>query len=277
MTAVPGQRGTAGVEEVPEPAEEDGACLVRGLLIGVCGTDREIAEGEYGEPPPGESKLIIGHEGLGEVLEAPAGSGFEPGISLSGSCVGPIRFRARRALPASGTCAGTTSSPSAGSSVGTDTGAEHWRVEPDFALAHPAGAGRVRRPARAGVGAGQGVGSGRPDSRSARSSCVAGRWSPARARSGCWHACWACSAAMRCTSSIWRPSGPKRDLVEALGAHYHAGDAADLDVDVEVVIECTGLGAVGRSAAQQVGQRRDHVPDGDHEPRPAARRRRDRR
>ena len=46
--------------------------------------------------------------------------------------------------------------------------------------------------------------------------------------------------------------GPKRDLVEALGAHYHAGDAADLDADVEVVIECTGLGAVGRSAAQRV-------------------------
>ena len=46
--------------------------------------------------------------------------------------------------------------------------------------------------------------------------------------------------------------GPKRDLVEALGAHYHAGAAADIDADVEVVIECTGLGAVGRSAAQRV-------------------------
>ena len=46
--------------------------------------------------------------------------------------------------------------------------------------------------------------------------------------------------------------GPKRDLVEALGAHYHAGDAADIDADVDVVIECTGLGAVGRSAAQRV-------------------------
>ena len=46
--------------------------------------------------------------------------------------------------------------------------------------------------------------------------------------------------------------GPKRDLVEALGAHYHAGDAADVDADVDVVIECTGLGGVGRSAAQRV-------------------------
>ena len=58
--------------------------------------------------------------------------------------------------------------------------------------------------------------------------------------------------------------GLKRDLVEGLGAHYHAGDAADLDADVEVVIECTGLGAVGRAAAPEGRQRRDHVPDGDH-------------
>ena len=40
--------------------------------------------------------------------------------------------------------------------------------------------------------------------------------------------------------------GPKLDLVEALGAHYHPGEAADLDAEVDVVIECTGLGAVGR-------------------------------
>ena len=43
--------------------------------------------------------------------------------------------------------------------------------------------------------------------------------------------------------------GPKRDLVEALGAHYHYGKAGDIDVEFDVVIECTGIGAVGRSAA----------------------------
>jgi len=34
--------------------------------------------------------------------------------------------------------------------------------------------------------------------------------------------------------------GLKRDLVEGLGAHYHAGDAAQVDVDADVFIECTG-------------------------------------
>ena len=47
-------------------------------------------------------------------------------------------------------------------------------------------------------------------------------------------------------------AGAKRDLVEDLGARYHAGDAAEIDVEVDVVIECTGLGAVGRSAASRL-------------------------
>ena len=31
-------------------------------------------------------------------------------------------------------------------------------------------------------------------------------------------------------------AGAKRDLVEALGARYHSGDASDIDVDVDVVV-----------------------------------------
>ena len=68
MTVVPGQKGTAGVEEVPDPDAQDAALLVRGMALGLCGTDHEIAEGAYGTPPSGEERLIIGHESLGEVL-----------------------------------------------------------------------------------------------------------------------------------------------------------------------------------------------------------------
>jgi threonine dehydrogenase-like Zn-dependent dehydrogenase len=84
MTVRRGQKGTAGVEEVTHPDPQDGALLVRGRAIGVCGADREIADGAYGTPPPGEETLIIGHESLGEVLEAPAGSGFAPGDLIVG-------------------------------------------------------------------------------------------------------------------------------------------------------------------------------------------------
>ena len=46
--------------------------------------------------------------------------------------------------------------------------------------------------------------------------------------------------------------GRKRDLAEDLGIRYHAGDAADIDIDVDVVIECTGLGSVAQSAGQRL-------------------------
>ena len=51
MTVVPGEPGTAAVDEAADPARETGGPLVRGLPVGVCGTDREIAEGAYGEAP----------------------------------------------------------------------------------------------------------------------------------------------------------------------------------------------------------------------------------
>jgi threonine dehydrogenase-like Zn-dependent dehydrogenase len=43
--------------------------------------------------------------------------------------------------------------------------------------------------------------------------------------------------------------GPKPDLVRDLGAKYHAGSAADLDISADLVIDCTGLGSVVREAA----------------------------
>ena len=35
MTVVPGQKGTAGIEEMPDPDMQDGALLVRGIAVGI--------------------------------------------------------------------------------------------------------------------------------------------------------------------------------------------------------------------------------------------------
>lgn len=71
--------GSVDLTDLPEPPESDGPVLVKTRAIGVCGTDLEIINGEYGWPPPGEERLCIGHESLGEVLEAPSDSGFSAG------------------------------------------------------------------------------------------------------------------------------------------------------------------------------------------------------
>ena len=83
ITLTPGVKDSARLEEVPEPAAADGALLVRTLALGVCGTDREIVAAEYGEAPPGESRLILGHESLGIVEQAGNGA-FQAGDPVVG-------------------------------------------------------------------------------------------------------------------------------------------------------------------------------------------------
>ena len=64
---------------MPEPDKALGDVLVDGLAVGVCGTDHELADGDYGWAPEGSERLILGHESLGRVREAPEGSGFAEG------------------------------------------------------------------------------------------------------------------------------------------------------------------------------------------------------
>jgi threonine dehydrogenase-like Zn-dependent dehydrogenase len=84
LTVIPLQAGSAAVVDMPDPEPGPGELLVDGLALGVCGTDREIADGDYGWAPAGAERLILGHESLGRVLEAPADSGFEPGDLVAG-------------------------------------------------------------------------------------------------------------------------------------------------------------------------------------------------
>ncbi|MGH2947053.1 MAG: glucose 1-dehydrogenase [Solirubrobacteraceae bacterium] len=73
LTVVPLQAGSAAVTDVPDPEPRPGELLVDGIALGVCGTDREIMAGEYGWAPPGEERLVLGHESLGRVVEAAVG------------------------------------------------------------------------------------------------------------------------------------------------------------------------------------------------------------
>jgi glucose 1-dehydrogenase len=84
LTVAPNVANSARVDDIPEPPRSDGSILVRVLALGVCGTDREIVSGSYGWAPPGEKRLVIGHESLGKVHEAPADSGFKSGDLVVG-------------------------------------------------------------------------------------------------------------------------------------------------------------------------------------------------
>src|SRR3954452_11275029 len=84
LTVIPLQSGSAAVVELPDPVPAEGELLVDGLALGVCGTDIEIVSGEYGWAPPGEERLVLGHESLGRVAEAPIDSAFVRGDLVVG-------------------------------------------------------------------------------------------------------------------------------------------------------------------------------------------------
>ena len=75
VAVVPGTRDSLHVRsDAPDPVPGKDEALVRVVEAGVCGTDIEIHQGLYGEAPAGSEFLILGHENLGVVESAPAGS-----------------------------------------------------------------------------------------------------------------------------------------------------------------------------------------------------------
>jgi len=67
--------------ELPTPAiDKPDQVLLRMLEVGICGTDREIAGGQYGTAPGGSRQLVLGHESLAEVVQVgSAVTGLMPG------------------------------------------------------------------------------------------------------------------------------------------------------------------------------------------------------
>ena len=71
MQAILLRQGAKQVElaEVPDPQPQPGQVLIQALDTGICGTDREMISRQIVDVPPGEEYLILGHEGLGRVVE----------------------------------------------------------------------------------------------------------------------------------------------------------------------------------------------------------------
>lgn len=79
VVVTPKMKGSGRVQQVPTPEPTHDQALVKVIEVGVCGTDLEILNGQYGEAPPGYDYLVLGHENFGQVVSAPAGSGLAEG------------------------------------------------------------------------------------------------------------------------------------------------------------------------------------------------------
>jgi threonine dehydrogenase-like Zn-dependent dehydrogenase len=134
ITVLPGVPNSARLDEIAGPPVADGPVLVRTLALGVCGTDREIVSGAYGEAPAGRSRLVLGHESLGEVMQAPPASGLAAGDRIVGI------VRRPDPVPCPACAAGEWDMCRNGryserGIKGRDGyGAEQFRIEPEFAI-----------------------------------------------------------------------------------------------------------------------------------------------
>jgi threonine dehydrogenase-like Zn-dependent dehydrogenase len=58
--------------------------LVEAVALGICGTDAEIVAGKYGGAPPGKTRLVLGHESLGRVINPGDSNSFKKGDLVVG-------------------------------------------------------------------------------------------------------------------------------------------------------------------------------------------------
>ncbi|MGC9105559.1 MAG: alcohol dehydrogenase catalytic domain-containing protein [Thermoprotei archaeon] len=105
MRAIAVTPGKTGYELIDYKGEEltRGKVRLETLYVGICGTDKALVSNslKFARPPPGEEKLVIGHEGLARVKEVGEGvSGLKEGdlvvpiVRRDGKCFHAKMWRA---------------------------------------------------------------------------------------------------------------------------------------------------------------------------------------
>jgi threonine dehydrogenase-like Zn-dependent dehydrogenase len=241
LTLRPGEPGSINLENVPPPPLGDGAVLVRALALGICGTDRDIIAGKYGWAPPGGERLILGHESLGRVEEAPAGCGFASGDLVVGIVRRPDPVPCPACAAGEWDMCRNGRYTERGIKARNGYGSEFFRVEPDFlirldpALGH---LGVLLEPASVVAKAWEHV---------LRIGARGADWKPRLALVtgagpvGLLAALIVRQAGLDVHIFDRNESGPKPGLARALGATFHTTLG---EIEPDVVMECTGANSV---------------------------------
>jgi threonine dehydrogenase-like Zn-dependent dehydrogenase len=256
ITLEPGIKDSADLEDMPEPPAEDGALLVDGVALGICGTDAEIVHGDYGEAPPGAERLVLGHESLGRVTEAPDGSGFAPGDLVVGIVRRPDPVPCPSCAAGEWDFCRNGRYTERGIKALHGYGSEHWRIEPEFAVKLDPGLGPLgvlMEPTTVVAKAWEQI-----DRVLTRATIEPERVLVTGAGPiGLLAALLARQRGYDLTVLDLATEGPKPELVRDLGGTYHSGPVTDVDPPPDIVVEATGvsqvvLDAIGHNAANGV-------------------------
>jgi threonine dehydrogenase-like Zn-dependent dehydrogenase len=251
ITVEPKKAGSARYEEFPEPDVREGSVLVEAVAVGVCGTDVEIVEGKYGWAPPGKTRLVLGHESLGRVLDPGPNSSFKKGDLVVGI------VRRPDPVPCANCAVGEWDMCTNGQY--TERGikeihgymSERWRIEPEYAIKVDSSLGIL----------GVLLEPMTVITKALEPSFIIGQrayWEPKTVLvTGAGPI--GLLAALRLKARNLdvhvldrAETGPKPQIVRDLGATYHTGSVLDLDFNPDVIVECTGVGSVIADAIQKV-------------------------
>jgi threonine dehydrogenase-like Zn-dependent dehydrogenase len=252
ITVEPKKPGSARFEDVPEPDIQNGSVLVEAVAVGVCGTDVEIAEGKYGWAPPGKTRLVLGHESLGRVLDPGPARGLRKGDLVVGI------VRRPDPVPCPNCAVGEWDMCRNGQY--TERGikqldgfmSERWRIEPEYAIKIDPRLGILGvllEPASVVTKAWEHI------------LAVGERafWEPktvlvtGAGPIGLLAALGAAQRGVEVHVLARTKSGHKPELVRALGATYHSCSVADVGFEPDVIMECTGVGQVISESISVIG------------------------
>ena len=243
LAVTPGLKDSLALIELPDPDPAEGAVLVQGLAVGLCGTDIEIVSGAYGDSPPGQDVLVLGHENLGRVVEAPPGAGVAAGDLVVGI------VRRPDPVPCPACAAGEWDMCRNGQY--TEHGImrlhgfarDHWRAAPDAMVVLDAAlseVGVLLEPTTIVAKAWEQI--ERIGARAFHDPHVAVVTGAGPV--GLLAALLGVQRGLEVHVFDRVTEGPKPDLVRLLGATYHHEPVPDSGVAADITIECTGVAQV---------------------------------
>jgi threonine dehydrogenase-like Zn-dependent dehydrogenase len=251
VTIEPKRANSARLEDVPEPSPRDGSVLVEAIAVGVCGTDVEMVAGKFGWAPPGKTRLVLGHESLGRVVD-PGPSALKAGDLVVGI------VRRPDPVPCPNCAVGEWDMCTNGRY--TERGikqidgfmSERWRIEPEYVMRIDPSLGRLGvllEPTTVVAKAWEQIARvGQRAFWEPRVALVTGA-----GPIGLLAALLGTQRGLEVHVLDRVASGPKPDLVRALGATYHSGTVAEAGIQPDVIVECTGVGQVIADAIQAIG------------------------
>jgi glucose 1-dehydrogenase len=252
VTVTPGTPNSLRcVPNWPEPAADEGAVLVEAIAVGICGTDYEIIEGAYGEAPPGQEHLVLGHESLGRVLEDPTGA-LRPGDLVAGIVRHPDPVPCPNCAVGEWDMCRNGRYTEHGIKALPGFARDRWRVRPEFAVGLDpvlAPVGMLLEPTSVVAKAWDHI-----ERIGARA-----EWEPqtvlvtGAGPIGLLAALLGTQRGLSVHVLDRNTTGPKPELVRSLGATYHTSPVAELDLEPDVVVECTGAPSVVMDTMCKVG------------------------